>query len=170
METIKVHQAIQVDRRVTVAVLLVALICLLAFFGYRSEAPSPQQPVMKETATPIPQNEIDGIIDRVLVSFGSTRPRRITAKAGGMETRRTEVRTEISPSIDPLRIVSMLQDSLRRFEIGLVATENTRQRSTSVHLRSGKQVFETITIMRKELQKGEVPSQSKIQKPAKVRR
>jgi hypothetical protein len=100
-------------------------------------------------------------VDTVLHLAGLGKFKRATASPKGAHFLRTEVRVQVPKGFVTIHLVTMLKDSLRRYDADLVATENFKEKSSAIHLLYRRVVFESIHLTKQTEQKGAPPSPSK---------
>jgi hypothetical protein len=96
----------------------------------------------------------------------------VKISVGDVKGIREEVRIQAPKNVEVLKIITTLTDSLQRFSVTLVSTENLKEKTSSIHLLHDKKVFESIVISKELQRKGTTSSVSKKQKgtPRKARR
>jgi len=163
----------KIDSKTLLLIVLAALAAVLAIFRERSAIP-PQTAGVESVREVLPLKEISSIVDSTLkrMSVPMEKIHRSNISVGGVQGVREELRIHVPPEFEALRALTVLTDSLRRFNVALVSTENLKEKTSTIHLSSDKRVFESIVIAKEEQQKGARPSVKKKQKgmPHKARR
>jgi hypothetical protein len=153
------------DFRTVLLVVLTALAVLLTLLRERPVAtrPAARQPAAEEGP---PLAQISPIVDSTLKQTGLSveKIRRLKISVGDSKDVREELRVSAPPAFEVLHAITSLTDSLKRFNVTLVSTENLREKSSSIHLLYAKRVFESIVITRERPQKGAALSVRKIKK------
>ena len=160
-----------IDAKTLILIVLTASAVMLTYIRERPVAPR-EISEDRAGAEAIRLKEISGIVDSTFRSLGIVREniRHVKVSVGDVKNVREETKVQAPKKFDVLRAMSVLGDSLRRFDVSLVATENLKEKTSSIHLIRDKRVFHSIVISR-ELQKGVVPSASRKHKgmPRKAR-
>jgi hypothetical protein len=154
-----------IDFKTVILVILTVSAVALTLIRERSVAPTlPTGPAVTEEGPPLVQ--ISPIVDSTLQQMGvnTQKIRRLKISVGESKGVRQEVRVSAPPKFEVLRAITSLTDSLKRFNVTLVSTENLRAKSSSIHLLYAKRVFESIVITRERPQKGADLSERKIKK------
>ena len=153
------------DTRTIVLLILTASAVVLTFIRERSVSPGPAagRPAAEEGP---PVVRIAPIIDSTLKQMGVDvqKIRRLKIGVGEAKGVREELRFAVPPAFEVLRAITSLTDSLKRFNVSLVSTENLREKSSSIHLLYAKRVFESIVMTKERPQKGAGLSVRKIKK------
>ena len=159
------------DSKTLVLIIVTALAVALTFIRERPIAPR-ESTSQKEVREELPLKEIGAIIDSTFVHMGVAKEkiRRVKISVGDVKGVREEVRIQIPKRVEALKAITTLTDSLQRFGITLVSTENLKEKTSSIHLLYDKKVFESIVLSKDIQQKGTTSSVSKKQKGMKVRR
>jgi hypothetical protein len=160
-----------IDTKTLLLIILTALAVALTFIRERPIAPR-ESISHKEVREGLPLKEIAAIVDSTFVRMGVARDkiRRVKISAGDVKGVREEVRIQTPKNVEILKAITTLTDSLQRFGITLVSTENLKEKTSSIHLLYGKKVFDSIVISKEIQQKGTASSASKKQKGKKARR
>ncbi len=157
------------DKKTLILVLLTALAVALTFVR---ERPVATRQAVEQHTEGLPMKEISSIVDstfkRAGVAAGNIRHVKISA--GDVKEVREETRVQVQPGFEVLRAITSLTDSLRRFGVTLVSTENLKDKTSSIHLLHDKRVFESIVISKEQQQKGAVPSVHRKRKGNKAAR
>ena len=153
------------DTRTLVLILLTASAVALTLIRERSVEPSPTTGQTVSDEGP-PVIQISPIIDSTLKQMGvnTQKIRRLKIAVGESKGVREELRVAVPPTFEVLRAITSLTDSLKRFNVTLVSTENLKDKSSSIHLLYAKRVFESIVITKERPQKGAAISVRKIKK------
>jgi hypothetical protein len=163
----------KIDTKTLLLIVLTASAVVLTFIRERS-AGSLQTTEMKSAGEALPLKEISSIVDSTLkhMAVPMEKIRRSNISVGDVQGVREEIKIHVPPEFEVLRALTVLTDSLRRFNVALASTENLKERTSTIHLSYDKHVFESIVIAKEEQQKGAQPSVKKKQKgmPRKARR
>ena len=163
----------KIDTKTLLLIALTASAVVLTFIRERSAGPL-QTTEMKSAREALPLKEISSIVDSALkhMAVPMEKVRRSNISVGDVQGVREEIKIHVPPEFEVLRALTVLTDSLRRFNVALVSTENLKERTSTIHLSYDKHVFESIVIAKEEQQKGAKPSVKKKQKgmPRKARR
>lgn len=143
------------DSKTILLIVLTACAVLLTFIRERSVAPRPTTGHTAVQEGP-PLREISSIVDSTLKQMGvnTDKIRRSRISVGEVKGIREELHVSVSPGFEVLRAITALTDSLKRFNVTLVSTENLKEKSSSIHLLYDKHVFESIVISKERPQKG----------------
>jgi len=162
-----------IDNKTLLLIILTASAVVLTFIQERSTAPqqiTDRQGLKEE----IPLREISSVVDSTLkcMAVPMEKLRRSNISIGDIKGVREEIKVQVPPEFEVLRTLTALTDSLRRFNVALVSTENLKEKTSTIHLSFGKHVFESIVFSKERQQKGVVSSARKKQKetPRKARR
>ena len=162
-----------IDTKTLILVVLTALAVALTFIRERPVA-SRQATEQRGAQEGFPIKEISSIVDSTLkhMAVPMEKARRSKISVGGIKGVREEVKIQVPPGFEVLRAITALTDSLRRFDVALVSTENLKEKTSTIHLLFDKRVFESIVISKEKPQKGAGSSVNKKQKgtPRKTRR
>lgn len=160
-----------IDTKTLILIILTALAVALTFIRERPIAPR-DSISRQEVREELPLKEIAAIVDSTFVRMGVAREkiRRVKISVGDVKGIREEVRIQAPKGVEALKAITTLTDSLQRFGITLVSTENLKEKTSSIHLLHEKKVFQSIVISKEIQQKGTTSSVSKKQKGKKVRR
>ncbi len=163
----------KIDTKTLLLIVLTASAVVLTFIRERS-APPLQSTDFKTVREALPLKEISSIVDSTLkhMAVPMEKIRRSNISVGDVQGVREEIKIHVPPEFEVLRALTALTDSLRRFRVALVSTENLKEKTSTIHLSYDKRVFESIVIAKEEQQKGAKPSVRKKQKgmPRKPRR
>jgi len=153
------------DRGILLLVGLTALAVVLTFVRERPIAPGTPSPSGAVESGP-PLRVVTPIVDSTLRSMGIApeKMRHLKVSVGEVKAVREEVRVTAPPGFEVLKALTALTDSLRRFNVALVSTENLREKTSSIHLLYEKRIFESIVITRERQEKGASSSGRKIKK------
>ena len=159
------------DTKTLILVILTALAVALTFIRERPIA-TRESISQKEVREELPLKEIAAIIDSTFVRMGVAREkiRRVKISVGDVKGVREEVRIQAPKTVEILKAITTLTDSLQRFGVTLVSTENLKEKTSSIHLLYDKKVFDSIVISKEIQRKGTTSSASKKQKGRKARR
>lgn len=162
-----------IDTKTLILIALTAIAVILTFIRERPIAPreSAEQDTSREE---FPVRLVASIIDSTLAGAGllPEKIRRVKISVGDMKGIREEVRIQVPRNFEILHVMTALGDSLRRFWVSLVSTENLKDKTTSIHLLHDKRVFISIVISKELQPKGTERSATRKQKgtPRKARR
>ena len=163
----------KIDKKTFLLIALVASAVVLTFIRERSSVPA-QSTGVQSTREALPLKEISSIVDSTLkhMAVPMEKIRRSNISVGDVQGVREEIKIHVPPEFELLRALTVLTDSLRRFNVALVSTENLKEKTSTIHLSFDKHVFESIVIAKEEQKKGAQPSVKKKQKgmPRKARR
>ena len=163
----------KIDTKTLLLIALTASAVVLTFIRERSARP-PQTADVKGMREALPLKEISSIVDSTLkhMAVPMEKVRRSNISVGDVQGVREEIKIHVPPEFEVLRALTVLTDSLRRFNVALVSTENLKEKTSTIHLSFDKHVFESIVIAKEEQRKGAQPSVKKKQKgmPRKARR
>jgi hypothetical protein len=163
----------KIDFKTLLLIVLTASAVALTFVRERSGVPrnAAGQADVKEQ---LPIKEISSIVDSTLkrMAVPMEKIRRSNISVGDTKGVREEIKVQAPPEFEVLRALTALTDSLRRFNVAIVSTENLKEKTSTIHLSFDKRVFESIVISKERPQKGVGPSVRKKQKgtPHKARR
>jgi len=155
------------DKRILLLLGLTALAVVLTLVRERPIAP--RVPAGGHAAESVPPSRlIATIVDTTLESMGVApgKMRRVKVSVGEAKGIREELRVIAPQGFEVLKALTALTDSLRRFDVTLVSTENLREKTSSIHLLHEKRIFESIVITRERSEKGAGPSGRKTKKGA----
>jgi hypothetical protein len=162
-----------IDTKTLLLIVLTALAVVLTFIRERPIAPR-ELSSQKELQEELPLKKIAAVVDSTFMRMGvvTEKVRHVKISVGEVKGVREEVRVQAPKNFEVLRAITTLTDSLQRFGVSLVSTENLKEKTSSIHLLHDKKVFESIVISKEKQQKGTQPSVSKKQKgmPRKARR
>ena len=160
-----------IDTKTLILIILTALAVALTFIRERPIA-TRESISQKEVREELPLKEIAAIIDSTFVRMGVAREkiRRVKISVGDVKGVREEVRIQAPKNVEVLKAITTLTDSLQRFGVTLVSTENLKEKTSSIHLLYDKKVFDSIVISKEIQRKGTTSSASKKQKGRKARR
>jgi hypothetical protein len=160
-----------IDIKTLILIILTALAVVLTFIRERPIAPR-ESISQREVREELPLKEIAAIVDSTFVRMGVAREkiRRVKISVRDVKGVREEVRIQAPKSVEVLKAITTLADSLQRFRVTLVSTENLKEKTSSIHLLRDRKVFESIVISKELQQKGTTSSVSKRQKGKKARR
>jgi len=162
-----------IDTKTLILIILTALAVALTFIRERPIAPRGSLS-QREIREELPLKEIAAIVDSTFVHMGVAREkiRRVKISVGDVKGVREEVRIQAPKGVEALKAITALTDSLQRFGITLVSTENLKEKTSSIHLLHDKKVFQSIVISKELQKKGMTSSVSKKQKgsPRRLRR
>ncbi len=162
-----------IDTKTLILIIVTALAVALTFVRERSSAPR-ESISQKEVREELPLKEITAIVESTFVRMGIAREkiRRVKISVGEVKGVREEVRIQAPKNVEVLKAITTLTDSLHRFSVTLVSTENLKEKTSSIHLLHDKKVFESIVVSKEIQQKGTTSSVHKKQKrtPRKTRR
>jgi hypothetical protein len=170
----------RLDKRIWLLLVLVVLAAVLVVINdKRGTISSKAGAVLEAMGSGQMQNAIQHIVDSTLQKMGAVKIRRTKVIVDDKTSSRIEVKAEMPPRFETIRLLTALKDSLARFGVRVAATENLRDATSSVHLIDHQQVFESIIISREmkhaaagdKVQKGVSPLVSRKRKavPHKVR-
>jgi hypothetical protein len=162
-----------IDTKTLVLIVLTVSAVVLTFIRERPVAPR-QTTEQKGVQESLPLKEIASIVDSTLkhMTVPMEKIRRSKISVGDIKGAREELKVQVPPGFEVLRAITALTDSLRRFDVALVSTENLKEKTSTIHLLFDKWVFESIVISKEKQQKGAGSSVRKKQKgtPRKARR
>ncbi|HTR80832.1 MAG TPA: hypothetical protein VMM58_04310 [Bacteroidota bacterium] len=147
--------------------LIVLSACAIVLTSVRERRAPSGQPSASVAPEEKPARAVIGaIVDSTMVRMGvETRNiRHVQVSVGEAKGIREELRVAVPPTFEVLRAITALTDSLRRFDVTLVSTENLREKTSSIHLLYEKHVFESIIISKERPKKGVETSVSRKQK------
>ena len=163
----------KIDTKTVLLVVLTATAVVLTLIRERS-AGTGQTTDVRRVQEAVPFNEISSIVDSTLkrLDVPMEKIRRSNITVGAVHGVREEMRIHVPTEFEVLRALTALTDSLRRFNIALVSTENLKEKTSTIHLSYDKHIFESIVIAREQPKKGAISSVKKKQKgmPRKLRR
>jgi hypothetical protein len=153
------------DSKTILLIVLTACAILLTLIRERSVAPRPSigQTAIEEGP---PLKAISPTVDSTLRHMGvsTDKIRRLRISVGEAKGVREELRVAVPAGFEVLRAITSLTDSLKRFNVTLVSTENLKEKTSSIHLIYEKRVFESIVMSKERTQKGAEPSVRKNKK------
>jgi hypothetical protein len=160
-----------IDTKTLILIIVTALAAALTVIRERSIAPR-ESISQKEVREELPLKEIAAIVDSTFVRMGVAREkiRHVKISVGDVKGVREEVRIQAPKNVEVLKAITTLTDSLQRFSVTLISTENLKEKTSSIHLLRDKKVFDSIVISKEIQQKGTASSASKKQKGKKARR
>jgi hypothetical protein len=145
-----------VDKRIILAAALAVVAVVLTILNDRRlDVTAPQ--AAASVSPQMSREVISAIVDSTLKRMGVSSIHHTQVAVDGNQQVRMSVRIKVPVSFESLKLLRVLRDSVSRFGVRLVATENLREHSSSVHLISHNIIFESI-VMSREQQKGVVPS------------
>ncbi len=154
-----------IDRKTTILIILALCAAALTVIREHTGLPTSSTPQRAVEEGP-PRKELSAIIDSTLKQMGvpPVKIRRTKVSVGEIKGVRDELRVAVPPGFDVIRMLTSLTDSLRRFDVSLVSTENLKEKTSSIHLSYDKRVFESIVLSKQVQQKGATPSGSRSSK------
>ena len=160
-----------IDAKTLILIVLTASAVVLTYVRERPVAPR-EISEDRAGAEASRLKEISAIVDSTFRFLGIVKEniRHSRVSVGDVKNVREETKVRAPKNFDVLHAMSVLGDSLRRFDVSLVATENLKEKTSSIHLLRDKRVFQSVIISR-ELRKGVAPSVSRKHKgmPRKAR-
>jgi len=156
-----------IDKRIFIIIgLTIIVVGLLELNERRSNVQSPESP--PSVGGGFHRREVEAIVDSTLRRMGVVNVRYAQPAVTGSQPVRRSVKVDVSNTFEPLKLLGALRDSLDRLGVRLVATENLKEHTSSIHLINHDLVFESIIIAQAR-QKGDTASASKRQR-VKTRR
>src|SRR5208283_2633777 len=131
----------KIDTKTLLLIVLTASAVVLTFIRERS-APPLQSTDFKTVREALPLKEISSIVDSTLkrMAIPTEKIRRSNISVGDVQGVREEIKIHVPPEFEVLRALTALTDSLRRFNVALVSTENLKERTSTIHLSYDKHV------------------------------